>query len=67
VTQDSLVEINRRFGETRCLIILSSLTKEEDSSESLHISASVRTITSNITETVKELQPSELSEKYFLL
>jgi len=66
VTQDSLVEINRRFGETRCLI-LSSLTKEEDSSESLHISASVRTITSNITETVKELQPSELPEKYFLL
>jgi L-asparaginase II len=52
VTQDSLAEISRRFGETRCRK-LSSLTKKHDSSESLYISASVQAITSNITETVK--------------
>jgi hypothetical protein len=65
VTQDSLVEINSRFGETHGLI-LSSLTKEEDSSNSLYISASVQAIHVQHYRKRQELQPPELPEKYFL-
>jgi hypothetical protein len=52
VKRYSLVEINMRFGKTRRLL-LPSLTKDEDSSESLYNSDGVRAITSNITEPVK--------------